>query len=226
MKRINSAKGPVQQVSRRFVIQRYAQEKLLEIRSRQGPAARIVEGIFGKKVEMTSTDECIFKLGVVSQFCNSEIASAIVKFFGYLPRDIRFSADAFISGMKFQSLHSRRRRVCRNFTVMFKYMDHAEIVPEQRYASAIVFFQHGLNFYVACKKFDFLSSSIKHTVVPPTIESLLVLHRQYDYGSFFPVVRSTEQIAIVEFEDILSKAVVAPYFNDFVVTDLMPYEHN
>jgi hypothetical protein len=71
-----------------------------------------------------------------------------------------------------------------------------------------------------------VSRSIIRTVPPLRNASLLSLYNEQLYGSFFTIVRATDDIAIIPLEDVLRKAVVVLFYNDFIVTDIMPFEHN
>lgn len=227
VRKITSAKGPIQQITRRFVLQRYAETRVLELNEKRPAVAAIIDHVLGKnkKLPKESKSEDIVRLAKPISSCSDRIINdAIAKNFGPSPQGLKFFMEAIINGTRYHSFN--RKKTIRNRSISFKLIDDSDIIPSEEFASACIFFQFGGHLYVVCKKFEIVSRTNLLTVPPPTKPQLLHLFNDRHYGSFFPIVKQTEEFIVVSLDNIICKIILIPYDDAFVVTDVLPFEHN
>lgn len=106
VRRISSAKGPIQQIARRFVLQRYVRSQIAELQKRKPAVSNLIRLLDPEqRVSNAELGENTYtRLEYYVEFSDRSVEDAIVRYFFHLPDGLRYAKTAFIAGSKFQSL--------------------------------------------------------------------------------------------------------------------------
>lgn len=96
----------------------------------------------------------------------------------------------------------------------------------EQYGEVLVCFSVKERIYVIIKKFHIVMRNNILEVSPPQNSILLPLYNDRVYGSFFCIIRKSEELAIVEITDIRNVAILIDGPDVSTVTDVLPFEHD